>query len=171
MRRFSLVAVVGSHAVTMMTAVVVLLAAGHASGQAPAGAELEREARAIEAMLIAPCCFSQQVSVHQSPAAEELRQDIRRRLAAGETRQQILDAYEKRYGTRVLAEPPARGFSVALYVIPPLLFLASIGLVVMLVRRFTSPGEVASGAAGESRALGTATRYEPRLDEELRDLD
>jgi cytochrome c-type biogenesis protein CcmH len=164
-----------SHAVTMMTAVVVLLAAGHAaghaSGQAPAGAELEREARAIETMLIAPCCFSQQVSVHQSPAAEELRQDIRRRLAAGETRRQILDAYEKRYGTRVLAEPPARGFSVALYVIPPLLFLASIALVVMLVRRFTSPGDVASGAGGESRAPGAAAQYEPRLDEELRDLD
>jgi hypothetical protein len=35
-----------------------------------ANVDLEREARAIETMLIAPCCFSQQVSVHQSAAAD-----------------------------------------------------------------------------------------------------
>lgn len=44
--------------------------------------DLERDAREIEAALIAPCCFSQQVSVHQSPAADEVRKDIRKRLAA-----------------------------------------------------------------------------------------
>ncbi|HOQ61670.1 MAG TPA: cytochrome c-type biogenesis protein CcmH, partial [Vicinamibacterales bacterium] len=71
----------------------------------------EREAKRIEALLIAPCCWSQQVSVHQGPVVDEIRQDIRRLLGEGKTRQQILDVYVARYGDRILAEPPARGFS------------------------------------------------------------
>ena len=55
------------------------------------GPDLEREARVVDAMLIAPCCFSQQVSVHQSPAADEVRRDVRRRLAEGQSRQRAPD--------------------------------------------------------------------------------
>jgi cytochrome c-type biogenesis protein CcmH len=155
--------------VCVLTTIVIVLTA-LAAGQGTTPEAIEEEARAIEAALIAPCCFSQQVSVHQSPAAEELRLDIRRRLAAGEMRQQILDAYVQRYGTRVLAEPPARGFSITLYVVPPLLFVASIGLIVLLVRRYTrSEGERSGGdvLAGEAGGL----EYARRLDEQLRDLD
>ena len=77
----------------LLLRLVVIGALSLAVAGAGVAADVEREAREIEAMLIAPCCFSQQVSVHQSPAADEVRADVRARLAAGETRQQILDAY------------------------------------------------------------------------------
>jgi cytochrome c-type biogenesis protein CcmH len=139
--------------------------------QGAADAELEREARHIETMLIAPCCFTQQVSVHQSEAAEEVRRDIRRRLAAGETREQILDDYVARYGTRILAEPPARGFNKVLFVIPPIALLLTAGLLFFVVRHYTRdrPGvraRTAMPAAADDRAALAA-----RLDDELRDLD
>lgn len=133
------------------------------------GAELEREARVIDAMLIAPCCYSQQVSVHQSPAADEVRQDVRRRLAEGQTRDQIVDAYVAQYGKRVLAEPPAEGFDLMLHVMPLALLLASVGLLLVIVRRFgVRPGGRTQhpAVAAEGAAL-----LERRLDEELRDLD
>ncbi len=38
---------------------------------------LEQEARAIERMVIAPCCWMQPVSDHQSPASDEVKQQIR----------------------------------------------------------------------------------------------
>lgn len=135
-----------------------------------AGADLEREARAIEALLIAPCCFSQQVSVHQSEAAAEVRRDVRARLATGQTREQILEAYVSRYGKRVLAEPPAAGFDLTLHLMPFALLLASVGLAVAVYRRFFA------GRAGHPR-LATAAPvpgaavFERRLDDELRDLD
>jgi cytochrome c-type biogenesis protein CcmH len=134
--------------------------------QAP---DLEVEARRIEAALIAPCCWSQQVSVHQSGAADEIRRDVRRRLAAGETRQQILDAYVAQYGPGILAEPPARGFNISLYAVPILLFLGSAVTLALVVRRFVRPKAVAPdpGAAG----VAGAGQYGARLDEELRDLD
>ena len=129
--------------------------------------DLEREARALEAMIVAPCCFRQQVSVHQSPAADEVRKDVRLRLAAGETREQILNAYVAQYGKRILVEPPAEGFDLALYVLPPLLLVLSAALVVVLIRRFSRrPALVADVAPPVA-----AGAYDARLDDELRDLD
>jgi cytochrome c-type biogenesis protein CcmH len=130
-------------------------------------AEQEREAKALEGMLIAPCCFTQQVSVHQSPAAEEARRDIRARLAAGETRQQILDAYVRQYGRHVLAEPPAEGFDRTLYVLPVVGLLASAALLTLIVRRFAARERPAEPAILPDADAAARTR----LEDELRDLD
>lgn len=137
-------------------------------GPVLSGADLEREARALEAMIIAPCCFSQQVSVHRSAAADEVRKDVRARLAAGQTREQILDAYVAQYGKRILAQPPAEGFDLALYVLPPLLLVASAALVIVVLRRFSHRPAAVTEVATTPAASST---YDERLDDELRDLD
>ena len=130
---------------------------------------LEREAKQIEALLMAPCCWAQQVSVHQSPAADEIRQNIRRMLADGKTRQQILDAYVAEYGDRILAEPPARGFSRLFHVGPWIFLVASLGLVIIVIRRLRAP---AAAPVREERA-GAAPDLEEseRIDEALRNMD
>jgi cytochrome c-type biogenesis protein CcmH len=141
-----------------------------AIGATAFGSDVEQQARELEAMLIAPCCFSQQVSVHHSAAADEVRQDLRRRLEAGETRDQILDAYVAQYGKRVLAEPPAEGFDRVLYILPPLAFVLTAGAMLVIVRRIT-----ASRAALAPVAYPAPSRADERrgaeLDEALRDLD
>lgn len=135
---------------------------------APDVAAVEKEAKAIEAMLIAPCCWSQQVSLHQSPAADEIRRTVRRLLGEGKTRQQILDQYVAEYGDRILAEPPARGFSAALYVAPWIFLAGSVGLVVFVIRKLR-----ASAAAAPEEATPRAANEDEaeRIDEELRNLD
>jgi cytochrome c-type biogenesis protein CcmH len=134
--------------------------------------DLEIEARAIDAMLIAPCCFRQQVSVHQSAAADDVRLDVRARLAAGETRQQILDAYVARYGKHILVEPPAVGFALSLYVMPFVALLLSAGLVAAILRRFTThQPSPASGIEASAPPAPSGPDDELRLDDELRDLD
>lgn len=130
--------------------------------------ELERQARELEATFIAPCCWSQQVSVHQSPAADEVRQDIRRRLARGETREQIIDDYVVQFGERILVVPPARGYKLALHLLPPFLLVASGAGIVVLVRRMTAHRTAASQATAQPVL---EAGYDSRLDEELRDLD
>jgi cytochrome c-type biogenesis protein CcmH len=129
----------------------------------------ESEARKLETELIAPCCWSQQVSVHASPAADRVRADIRARLEAGQTHQQILDAYVSEYGQAILAEPPARGSNLALYVAPPIALAASAALLVALVRRFArKAGDEPSPATLEGPA---DPRLADELDEELERLD
>jgi cytochrome c-type biogenesis protein CcmH len=135
-----------------------------------AGRDVERQARELEAMLIAPCCFSQQVSVHRSSAADEVRRDVRKRLSAGETREQILDAYVSQYGKRILAQPPAEGLTRGLYILPPLVLVLTAAVVVLMVRRFTATRAAASPAASSTQ-VPVAERYVAELDEALRDLD
>ena len=152
----------------MIVSLLVLLVA-LSVGMPPTGADLERQAREIDAMLVAPCCFRQEVSVHQSAAAQEVKQDVRRRLAAGETQQQILDAYVAQYGKHILAEPRAEGFDVLLYVLPVVTFFASIALLAVVIRRVT---QHAPAKASASAPPDSATRAEDeQLDDELRDLD
>ena len=130
---------------------------------------LEREAKLLEAKLIAPCCWSQQVSLHQSPAADDIKQTVRKLLAEGKTSQQILDIYVAQYGDRILAEPPARGFSRLIYVAPWVFLVASVGLVVVVIRRLRA---VSPAPARAERATSAPTEDEAdRIDEELRNLD
>jgi len=151
----------------------VLLAAAPPDPQA-----LELEAKQIETMLIAPCCWMQQVSLHQSPASDEIKANIRRLLAEHKTRQQILDAYVAEYGDRILAEPPNHGFSSFLYVLPWVFLAVSIGIAVTVVRRLRptvaqSPAVAAGapGATGPPVASNETEAEAERLDEELRNLD
>jgi cytochrome c-type biogenesis protein CcmH len=153
-----------------MTAFMTVLTLGLLLTPAAQPADIEREAHEIEAMLIAPCCFSQQVSLHQSPATDEVRVDVRRRLAAGETREQILQAYVAQYGKRILVEPPAEGFDRILYVLPPLGLVVTGLLVVMVVRRFAARGVVNPAPAAEA-GVSPEGRYGAALDDQLRDLD
>jgi cytochrome c-type biogenesis protein CcmH len=93
-------------------------------------------------------------------------------LAQNKTRQQILDSYVAEYGDRILAEPPARGFSAALYVLPWVFLAGSIGLVVMVVRRLRAPSTGSTPTEAATRAPSSESEAETeRLDDELRHLD
>lgn len=130
---------------------------------------VEREAKLLEAKLMAPCCWAQQVSLHQSPAADEIKQNIRRLLAEGKTSEQILDVYVAEYGDRILSEPPARGFSLLIYVAPWVFLVASVGLVVVVIRRLRAAAPVPERT--EKTAVPPNEDEAERIDEELRNLD
>lgn len=138
-------------------------------------APLEQEARRIEAMLIAPCCWMQPVSEHASQASDDVKRQIRVWLGQGMTRQQVLDAFVGQYGARILAEPPNRGFSRFLYLTPWLVLgVSAIGLVGLVTRmtvgRRASP-DVAACAAPAQGPDPAGPGYEQQLDDELREMD
>jgi len=148
--------------------VALLMIVGLTVAAAPDQVVVEREAKQIERMLIAPCCWTQPVSDHYSAEADQIRAGIRTMLASGKTRRQILDAYVAQYGERILAEPPARGFKASLYVLPWIFLVLGGAVVFVAIRRLQSAGPVE--AAGEAPAP-IDDPYAERLDEELRDLD
>jgi len=161
----------------MKAILVVLLAAATVSAAEPPLSEpaLEREAREIETLLIAPCCWNQQVSEHQSAVVDEVKKEIRAQLAAGRSRQEILDAFVARYGKKILAEPPAQGFGLLVYVVPLVVFaLSGIGLTVFIKRMSGRPAAVepaAAAAAGAGAPAAREAEYARQLDDELRDMD
>jgi cytochrome c-type biogenesis protein CcmH len=71
------------------------------------------------------------LAVAQSPEAFQERQYIRTLIAQGETRAQIEHGMVESYGPAVLALPPAHGFNLFVYVIPPV--LVALGVATLMI--------------------------------------
>ena len=80
---------------------------------------LEERAHRLESRLVAPCCFRQVLTMHDTEPAQTMKDEIRRALAAGRSDEEILRGYVDRYGIQILSEPPAVGFHRILSIAPP----------------------------------------------------
>lgn len=105
----------------MKVTALCLLAALSAWGAAPSPAKV----REIESRFIAPCCWHENLAVHDSSLAREMRQEIENLAASGKTESQIVDYYVAQYGERILRVP--RGTPYWVLVFTPFLALAAGG--------------------------------------------
>jgi cytochrome c-type biogenesis protein CcmH len=83
----------------------------------------EAEVREIEGRFIAPCCWHENLAVHDSPIAREMRQEIEKLAASGKTESEIVDYYVARYGERILRVP--RGTPYWFLLVTPFLALGA----------------------------------------------
>jgi cytochrome c-type biogenesis protein CcmH len=106
------------------------------------------------------------LAVSQAPEAYRERALIKRLIAAGDTKAQIERQLVAQYGTAVLGRPPAHGFSLTVYVLPPAIVAAGI-----LILVFTLPRWRRRAQAARARPLPTSPGPDPaesrRLEEEL----
>ena len=70
------------------------------------------------------------LEVAQSPQADAERAYIRALIAQGQTKHQIEQSLVGQYGPAVLGKPPAHGFNLTVYVLPPAIVVAA-GLVTL----------------------------------------
>jgi cytochrome c-type biogenesis protein CcmH len=123
------------------------------------------EVNAIAKQLYCPVCENIPLDVCPTQACEQWRGTIREKLALGWSEAEIKDYFVAQYGDRVLATPPARGLNWLVYVLPPLVILASAVLLGMTLRRWQRPNEGPPPETGPD--MGTDP-YAQRLEEELR---
>jgi cytochrome c-type biogenesis protein CcmH len=140
-----------------------------AAALAPAASQAATASRAsltqIENDVMCVACH-EPLSVAQSPEAFSERAYIRQLIAQGLTQKQIESQLVSQYGPSVLAKPPAHGFNLLIYVLPPLLLL--IGIVMLLV---TLPKWRQRSRAAASTPLPQGPEIDPedarRLEEDL----
>ena len=129
-------------------------------------ADHEAEARKIEGLLMAPCCGANTLALHESGAAHEMKRELREMLAAGKTRQEILDHYVAEHGVTILAVPPSVGFNLLVYILPVLaLILGPLIVWIALRRRVLEKTEEPEQPVA-SHPVDPA--YRERLERELR---
>lgn len=157
----------GVSAVVWVVLVLLMSGAVYAEG-ALTGEALDEKAREIDNMLMAPCCWTQPVSKHYSGAADEIREGVRRMLAEGKGRQEILDFYVSKYGERILAMPPARGFNLMAYVLPALFLILGAWATRILLARWRRERSAQPSREPRPAAEGA---YAERLERELRERD
>jgi len=106
------------------------------------------------------------LAVAQSPQADAERNYIRGLIAKGETKQQILKDMVAQYGPTVLGRPPASGFNLTVYVLPPAILAVGIAILA-----FTLPRWRRRTRAAKSRSPDKSPALDPaeaaRLEHEL----
>lgn len=114
--------------------------------------------------------------------AAHTRSSMREQLANGESSDDIVLAYVRRFGAAALSVPPDSGQNRLVYMGPIVAFGITAGMGVVLVRRWRArgamtlkPAQAVPGATGNTAATAKeqadTAALDRRLDEELRDLD
>jgi cytochrome c-type biogenesis protein CcmH len=119
----------------------------------------------VESLVMCTAC-REPLAVAQSPEADSERSYIRVLIAQGENKQQILQNLVSQYGTAVLGKPPAHGFNLTVYIIPPAIL--AIGAAILFV---TLPGWRRRTRAAAREPAASPGKLDPadaeRLDQEL----
>lgn len=130
--------------------------------------------KALEAAILAPCCFNGTLASHDSPLAHDLRAEIESRYARGESTKIIEDDLVARYGPEVRAMPNEQAFTLvpALAAFVGTLALGLLGLFVRRTRR-QDRTERAERAEHGRHDASPAPRdaYDARIDAELAELE
>ena len=93
-------------------------------------------ADAIASELRCPVCQGLSIADSDSASARDLRADIARRIASGEARADIVEAYVDRYGEWILLRPRRTGLAALVWVVPPLVTAAAAMLLVVTLTRW-----------------------------------
>jgi cytochrome c-type biogenesis protein CcmH len=126
------------------------------------------ETARIADVLLSPFCPGLTLSSCPTRSADSLRQAIQQKLAAGESREEVLAALVADYGEAILGAPPARGFDQALWFAPGLAMLLGLAGIVWLVRRRRRRLPALSPTLPP---LTLSSAEQDRLAEALRDVD
>lgn len=131
-------------------AALALAAAILAIVPASAGAVVPRTSLTdIEQDVMCPSCH-EPLALAQSPQADAERAYINMRIAQGETKQQIERDLVAQYGPSVLGKPPAHGFNLTVYILPPALLVAGALLLVFVLPRWRRRTREAAAARSRS---------------------
>ncbi len=148
----------------MLVAALLLLASTAAAAPVPRTSLSD-----VEDEVMCPSCH-EPLALAQSPQANAERNFIRTLIAQGQTKAEIKQALVGQYGPEVLAKPPADGFNLTVYVLPPALLLAGIAILVVTLprwRRRTAARVAAAGATSAAAGPGLSAEDARRLDEDL----
>jgi cytochrome c-type biogenesis protein CcmH len=82
------------------------------------GDELDRQTEALAAVMRCPVC--QALSIADSPtvSAMAMKEEARDLLAAGYSREQVLEYFERSYGEFILLEPKKKGLNLLVWLAP-----------------------------------------------------
>ena len=152
---------------------LVLLAVLALTLAAPAAASEQHPSLVeLEGQLMCPICEGETLAQSSSPAAQRIKVEIQRRIAAGDTRSEIKRRLVSEWGTRILAAPPRHGFDLLAWLLPIVGVLGAAAVLGVLAWRWTrerEPEPAPQRWSLNGHPLGPDE--ERRLDEELARFD
>ncbi len=125
----------------------------------------EDEVTQVSKDLYCPLCPGLRLDTCDLPLCDQMREVIRQKLAAGETKEEIKAYFVEQYGQVVLGVPPKRGGMILAWVLPFLVVLVAGGWVYHLARRWAR--QRATEEPGATAPQSLPAEYVERLEREL----
>jgi len=123
---------------------------------------------AVARSLYCPVCPNEPLDTCQTQACYQWREDIRARLAAGQTREEIIAAFVAQYGEHASAVPLDSGLrGLALYT-PFFLALVAILIAGVVIWRWRTTRPPAPASDTATLSTDNADEYRARLEEDLK---
>ena len=122
----------------------------------------------IAKQMYCPVCENEPLDACRTAACQQWRAQIGQMLSEGQSEQQIKDYFVARYGARVLAQPPAEGTALWLYVLPIVGAIVGIVILVWLLRRLRVRGSAAPVATTATNSSGD--EYTDRVEQDLKNF-
>jgi cytochrome c-type biogenesis protein CcmH len=122
----------------------------------------------VEDALMCTVCH-EPLALAQSPEAQRERQLVEQLIARGDTKSQIIRVMLANYGVAVLAKPPAHGFNLTVYILPPAIVLAGALFLIFALPRWRRRAREA--AKREAQAAPLSARDSARLEQDLARFD
>lgn len=152
-------------AVVAMLAAAALIAGALGAFRPGAAPEHGWTIAQLSTELMCPTCKTR-LDQSSSPQANQIRRELGRLRARGESRTEAKRTLESEYGSEVLADTPRTGFGALAWLAPTVLVLAGAGLAVLVARRWRSTDAPPTALADADR-----DRLERQLDDELARLE
>lgn len=127
-------------ALRVIALLLLLLTTGltaYAQGEQPT----DDEVNAIAKQLYCPVCENVPLDVCPTKACSDWRDEIRQKLIAGWTEEEIKQYFVEQHGAQVLSTPPLQGLNWMVYVLPPLAFLVGGVILYRVVRGWRAAPE------------------------------
>ena len=154
----------------MRAAVVVLLALAALVPATALAAAPRASFNDVEDEVMCDTC-NVPLNIAESDRADQERIAIRRLIARGLTKQQILAELERTYGPGILAKPQDSGFSLAVWWVPVVVVAALLALLAALLPRWRRRGRDGDEDQDQPRAPTLSSAEARRLDEDLARYD
>lgn len=137
-----------------------------AAGPTPTPSAPQDRVQAVARTLWSPTLGGGRLDKCELKVCEQMRQDIARKLAAGETPEQIRQDFVDLYGPQVLGEPPKRGINLLVWVLPAVGLLAGAVWLYFVMRRWqaSKPESIGVNLSPEDEEL---REYLKQVEEDL----
>ncbi|MCL0101482.1 cytochrome c-type biogenesis protein CcmH [Dehalococcoidia bacterium] len=122
--------------------------------------------RSIAQKLQCPVCDGTSVADSASQVANDMKHVIAKRLAAGESEDDIISYFIESYGTGVLRQPPTHGFHSAVWWVPGLAILA--GAIIIYITVIKRPSALNYGADRDKRTSTAQTKVKAESEHDLK---
>jgi cytochrome c-type biogenesis protein CcmH len=132
-------------------------------GSEPHASDLDARVLQVERQLLCPQCTNKRLDVCDQAICEDMRREIRTRLARGESEQEVIDFFAGRFGDRVRAAVPKSGFNLWLWGWVAASLVAAGGAAWSWLARSRGPVEARGDLdPADERWLDAQLREEPR---------